>query len=91
LQPTHTLQVCVTVLRRHLGAHGACAPSPLAGEGRDGGETVEIEATPAFAPTLTLPRRGGGEAVEPSAQDWTEQYLGRSRVGKAQPRGRGAR
>jgi hypothetical protein len=41
-------------------AHGTCAPSLLAREGGIG-ETLEIEATPAFTPTRTLPRRGGGD------------------------------
>jgi hypothetical protein len=32
---------------------------------------------PAFTSTLTLPRRGGGDPVEPSAQDCAEQYWAR--------------
>jgi hypothetical protein len=39
--------------------HGACAPSPLAGEGRDGGKPV-FSASTVYTPTPTLPHRGGG-------------------------------
>jgi hypothetical protein len=44
---------------------GFCAPSPLAGEGRDGG-AVSIEVSLVFTPALTLPRQGGGDSGEPS-------------------------
>jgi hypothetical protein len=55
--------------------YGACAPSPLAGAGWDGGETCAIEAMPAFTPTPSLPLDGGGDPVEPSAQDWYRTVL----------------
>jgi hypothetical protein len=35
---------------------------------------VELEATPAFTPTLTLPRRGGGDLVDPPHKVGAEQY-----------------
>jgi hypothetical protein len=57
-------------------AHGACTPSPLAGEGRDGG--VGIEATPACTPA-PLRRRGGG-LVSPLHEIGAEHYRGRVRV-----------
>jgi hypothetical protein len=45
--------------------------------GRAGlGEIRAIEMMPAFAHTLSLPRRGGGHTVEPSAQDWCRTVLG---------------
>src|SRR5712691_11540134 len=39
-------------------------PSPLAGEGWDGGEKCGIGAPPAFTPTLALPRREGGDMLK---------------------------
>jgi hypothetical protein len=59
-------------------AHGACTPSPLAGEGRDGG--VSIEATPVCTPTRTLLRRGGGGLVSPLHEIGAEHYRGRVQV-----------
>jgi hypothetical protein len=56
--------------------HSACTPSPLAGEGRDGGKLTIAAALPAFTPTLTLPRRGGGDPVEPYAQNLRRTVLG---------------
>ncbi len=40
------------------------SPSPLAGEGWDGGERRGLGAPPAFTPTLALPRQGGGDVFE---------------------------
>jgi hypothetical protein len=54
-------------------APGACAPSPLAGEGGDGGDG-QLEATPVCTPTLTLPRRGGGDPVGSRHKIDAEQY-----------------
>src|SRR5687767_8430317 len=48
--------------------YGACAPSPPGG-GRAGWR--------GDACYLTLPPRGGGDPVEPSAQDWCRTRLGR--------------
>jgi hypothetical protein len=48
-------------------------PFPLAGEGRDGGETVELEVPPVYTPTL--PRRGGGDLVSPSLT-WVPNTIG---------------
>jgi hypothetical protein len=42
---------------------GLLTPSPLAGEGWDGGEKRGIRAPPVFTPTLALPRRGGGKRL----------------------------
>jgi hypothetical protein len=56
-------------------AHGACTPSPLAGEGRDGG--VGIEATPVCTPS---PLRRGG-LVSPLHEIGAEHSWGRTQVG----------
>src|SRR5712691_12578557 len=50
-------------------AQGLFAPSPLAGEGWDGGEKCGIGTPPAVTPTLALPRRGGGDGTLEPQQD----------------------
>src|SRR5712691_5801800 len=57
---------------------GPSTPSPLAGEGRDGegGKKHGLGTPPAFTPTLTLPRRGGGKRL--TGRVGSGQYLGRA-------------
>src|SRR2546427_584756 len=50
---------CLTNCVAQAVQQRGCAPSPLAGEGWDGGGSPAV-APPALTPTLTLPRRGGG-------------------------------
>jgi hypothetical protein len=55
LNPSNTV-------RHATGARGVCSFPPSGG--RVGwGETVDIEATPAFTPTRTLPHQGGGRLL----------------------------
>jgi hypothetical protein len=56
-------------------AHEVCTPSPLDGGRAGWGERRVIEVTLAFTPTLTLPRRGGGDPVESSSQDVYRRVL----------------
>src|SRR5712692_11858008 len=43
---------------------GPSTPSPLAGEGGDGGEKHGLGTPPTFTPTLTLPRLRGREKTD---------------------------
>src|SRR2546426_1079559 len=62
-----------TVPRGHLGLFSSrfsprlprpSTPSPLAGEGWDGGEKHGLHTPPAFTPTLALPRLRGREQTD---------------------------
>src|SRR5262249_21296058 len=57
---------------------GFLTPSPLAGEGWDGGEQHGLSTPSAFTPTLTLPRLRGrekdGQALVPKTEwPWTRR------------------
>src|SRR4029453_3898346 len=55
------------------------APSPLAEEGWDGGEQRGLGTPPNLTPTLTLPRRGGADTLEPWQQQLYRTLLTPSR------------
>jgi hypothetical protein len=54
--------------------HSACTPSPLAGEGRDGGRCLTSRRRRCAPPPRPLPSRGEGILVSPPRKIGAERY-----------------